>query len=117
MRRREDMQADGGRMFSRIIFGGLPMRKWMRRIRGAVGLGLTWAAAWFGGGAIVGLLFGGGFATIIPVSVVFAVMGFIGGAAFSGVLGIAERRRTLMRCRFHGSRFGGPWVVWWLDSS
>ena len=43
------------------------MRKWMKRIRGAGGLGLTWAAAGFGGGAIVGLLFGGGFATIIPV--------------------------------------------------
>ena len=32
------------------------MKKWLKRIRGAVGMGLTWAAAWFG----FGIIFGGG---------------------------------------------------------
>ena len=26
------------------------MKKWLKRIRGAVGMGLTWAVAWFGAG-------------------------------------------------------------------
>ena len=29
------------------------MKKWLRRIRGAIGIGLTWAAAWFGAGMIM----------------------------------------------------------------
>ena len=29
------------------------MKKWLRRIRGAIGTGLTWAAAWFGAGMIM----------------------------------------------------------------
>ena len=70
------------------------MKKWLHRIRGAVGMGLTWAAAWFGVGALIGLVFfGGGLVELVSNSVVFAVFGFVGGAAFSGVLGIAEGRR------------------------
>jgi hypothetical protein len=33
------------------------MKKWLRRLRGAIGMGLTWAAAWGGAGAIVMLEF------------------------------------------------------------
>ena len=70
------------------------MKKWLRRIRGAIGMGLTWAAAWFGVGALIGLVFfGGGLVELVSNSVLFAVFGFIGGAAFSGVLGIAEGHR------------------------
>ena len=29
------------------------MTKWLRRIRGAIGTGLTWAVAWGGAGTIV----------------------------------------------------------------
>ncbi len=77
------------------------MKKWLRRIRGGVGLGLTWAAAWFG----VGMIFlssllvfgtppvGTGLAEVIANSVLLAVAGFIGGVGFSVVLGIAEGRR------------------------
>jgi hypothetical protein len=32
------------------------MKKWLRRIRGAVGMGLTWAVAWFVVPATVGLV-------------------------------------------------------------
>ena len=72
------------------------MKKWLRRIRGALGMGLTWAAGWGGLGAIIAL-FGGGVAGVqFGVSVMvltFGVMGFIGGVAFSVVLGIAGGRR------------------------
>ncbi len=79
------------------------MRKWLRRIRGALGTGLTWAAAWGGVGAILGLLgllgppfmgppfmepLGG-----LLAAVSFGVAGFIAGASFSTVLGITEGRR------------------------
>ena len=70
------------------------MEKWLRRIRGAVGLGLTWAAAWSGVGAILGLVVGGGAASLVATAGALAVIGFISGAAFSVVLGVAEGRRT-----------------------
>lgn len=41
---------------------------WLRRIRGAVGMGLTWAIGW-------------------------AIAGFVAGGIFSIVLGVAARRR------------------------
>ncbi len=78
------------------------MKKWLKRIRGALGMGLTWAAAWFGVGMIVqSALLVLGFAPvgIGMVDVVFnsgflAVLGFVGGATFfSTVLGITEGRR------------------------
>lgn len=77
---------------------------WMRRARGAVGMGLTWAAAW----AVAGLLIGvaskllpglpwGAFFEVFDAPLpAMAVPGFVAGALFSVVLGIAGRRR-----RFH----------------
>ena len=74
------------------------MKKWLKRIRGAVGMGLTWAIAWSGVGAILGLvsgvIFGGGFIDVFPGFFIGGMAGFIGGGAFSVVLGIAEGRRT-----------------------
>ena len=77
------------------------MKKWLKRIRGALGMGLTWAAAWGGVGMIVlsGLLVLGaapvglGMFDVVFNSGLLAVLGFVGGATFSTVLGIAERRR------------------------
>ena len=77
------------------------MKKWLRRIRGAVGMGLTWAVGWVLGGVLIGitsillpglpweLLFG--FAD--PLVPLLALPGFVGGVVFSTVLGIAGRRR------------------------
>ena len=72
------------------------MKRWVKRIRGVVGMGLTWATAWFGVGAILGLVFWGETlnAAWFENTLQIAVLGFIGGTAFSGVLGIAEGRRT-----------------------
>ena len=77
------------------------MKKWLRRVRGALGMGLTWAVAWFGAGVIFlsGLLVfgtppvGTGLVEVVANSILLAVSGFIGGAAFSVVLGIVEGRR------------------------
>ena len=74
------------------------MKKWLKRIRGAVGMGLTWAAAWGVVGAVIAVasvvLGPAGTEYLILGPVMFALPGFIGGASFSTVLGIAERHRT-----------------------
>ena len=73
------------------------MKKWLKRIRGALGLGLTWAAAWFGGGAIFGVITGvftGSLVgSVVAFGGIFAALGFGGGTVFSIVLGIVEGRR------------------------
>lgn len=70
------------------------MKKWLRRIRGAVGIGLTWAAAWFGAGLVLLLVVGVG-AADVPFPLFFGLLGFLAGAIFSGVLGILAGRRRL----------------------
>lgn len=72
------------------------MKKWLRRIRGAVGMGVTWAVAWFGAGMImlVGLLLlTGSTGADVPYPLGFGALGFVAGVAFSGVLGLVEGRR------------------------
>jgi hypothetical protein len=69
------------------------MKKWLRRIRGAIGMGLTWAIAWFGAGVIL-LLIVGPDAADVPFPIGFALFGFLAGAIFSGVLAIVEGRRS-----------------------
>ncbi len=68
------------------------MKKWLRRIRGAIGIGLTWAAAWFGAGLILLLILPVG-AADVPFPLFFGLLGFLAGVTFSGVLGIVEGRR------------------------
>lgn len=74
------------------------MRKWLRRIRGAVGMGLTWGAAGAFTGGLIELIWNlwpgfplGPVFDIWPA--VLAYPGFLGGVAFSAVLGIAGRHR------------------------
>jgi peptidoglycan/LPS O-acetylase OafA/YrhL len=71
------------------------MTKWLRRIRGAIGTGLTWAVAWGGVGTIVmlGFLLRTGSRPDAPFPLVFGVFGFVAGVIFSGVLGLVEGRR------------------------
>ena len=78
------------------------MRDWMRRVRGALGMGVTWAFGW----ALVGI--GIGVSSVLlpflPWDAFFkafdaplpalALPGFLGGVLFSLVLGIAGRRRS-----------------------
>ena len=71
------------------------MKKWLRRIRGAIGMGLTWAAAWGGAGTIVmlGFLLRTGSRPDAPFPFIFAAAGLVAGLLFSGVLGLVEGRR------------------------
>jgi hypothetical protein len=68
------------------------MRTWLRRIRGAIGMGLTWAAAWFVAGSVPRWVFGVN--TDAPLPLVFGVFGFIAGMVFSAVLALTEGRRS-----------------------
>ena len=65
---------------------------WLRRIRGAIGMGLTSAIAWFGAGVMLLLIVGVG-AADVPFPLGFGLLGFLAGITFSGVLGIVEGRR------------------------
>ena len=71
------------------------MKKWLTRMRGAMGMGLAWAAAWSGAGAIVmlGFLLATGSRPDAPFPLMFGAFGFVAGVIFSGVLGLAEGRR------------------------
>jgi hypothetical protein len=68
------------------------MQTWMRRIRGALGMGLTWFAGWVAVGFLMEFVDPNGqIADIWPA--VLGIPGFIGGVVFSAVLGIAASRR------------------------
>jgi hypothetical protein len=68
------------------------MKRLLRRVRGALGLGLTWALAWFGAGMVL-LLIVGPDAADVPFPLGFGLLGFLAGVTFSGVLGLVEGRR------------------------
>jgi Mg/Co/Ni transporter MgtE len=70
------------------------MRKWLRRIRGAIGIGAIWGAVWAAVGFVPRWVFG--IDSDLPFSFLFGALGFISGVMFSGVLVLAEGRR-----RFH----------------
>ena len=72
------------------------MKKWLRRIRGAIGMGLTWAGAWFGVGMLMMLgllLVTGSTGADVPYPLGFGAFGFVAGVTFSGILGFVEGRR------------------------
>jgi hypothetical protein len=71
------------------------MKKWLRRIRGAIGMGLIWGAAWGVAGNIVmlGFLLKTGSRPDAPFPILFGAFGFVAGVVFSGVLGLVEGRR------------------------
>ena len=71
------------------------MRSWMKRVRGAIGMGLTWATAWLPVGAVVGWTLGLFFtgARMGQWAALFTALGFVGGTIFSSVLRLAEGRR------------------------
>lgn len=69
------------------------MQKWTRRLRGAIGIGLTWGVAWFAAGLVLLLIVGVG-AADVPFPLFFGLLGFLAGTAFAGILGaVAGRRR------------------------
>ena len=67
------------------------MRKWLRRIRGAIGMGFTWAAAWSAAGLVPRWVFG--LKTDAPFPIIFGVLGFMAGVTFSGLVMLTAGRR------------------------
>lgn len=72
------------------------MSGWLKRMRGAIGTGLTWAAVWAPVAVLVGTKI------IDPTNamdemwiMVGALPGFVSGVIFSGVLSTVARRRRL----------------------
>jgi hypothetical protein len=71
------------------------MKKLLRRIRGAIGMGLTWAVA----GGVAGMIISLGFLARTgsrpdaPFPIMLGALGFVAGVVFSGVLRFAEGRR------------------------
>src|SRR6185369_10850909 len=79
------------------------MRKWGRRIRAAIGMGLIWGAVWGGAGAVLARV--PGFDSDLPFALLFGPLGFITGVIFSGILVAIEGRRGFERSSL--SRFAG----------
>jgi hypothetical protein len=71
------------------------MKKWLRRIRAAVTMGLLWAVPWAVAAVLIGMVVDpdGSMDEMWPL--IGAYPGFLGGVLFSIVLSIAERRRSL----------------------
>jgi hypothetical protein len=79
------------------------MKKWGRRIRGAIGMGLAWGAAGFGAGILLARV--SSFDVDLPFALLFAPLGFFAGIIFSGILVVIEGRRVFDRMSL--SRFAG----------
>ena len=67
------------------------MGKWLRRIRGVIGMGFTWGAAWSGAGFVLAVVTG--FKADAPFPLIFGVLGFFAGVIFSAFLALTEGRR------------------------
>lgn len=105
------------------------MKDCLKRIRGALGVGLTWAAVWGMFGAVLGIVMGFpefGFDVALFFAWRDAGMGFVGGATFASLLRLAEGRRRFDELRL--PRFAawgglGGFIIgagylgaWWLLS-
>lgn len=71
------------------------MRSGLRRLRGAVLMGLTWAVLWWPIGPLLGMILDPDGSMDEPWFLVGVIPGMLCGAAFSAVLAIAARRRRL----------------------
>lgn len=79
------------------------MKKWWRRIRAAIGMGLIWGFVWSGAGGLLARV--PGFFSDLPFALLFAPLGFLSGVIFSGILVGIEGRRGFDRMSL--SRFAG----------
>ena len=67
------------------------MRKWLRRVRGAIGLGVIWGVAWGAVGAIPRWVFGVN--TDAPIPLIFGALGVIAGVTVAVLVAATEGRR------------------------
>jgi hypothetical protein len=66
------------------------MGTWLRRIRGAIGIGFSWGLAWSVAGFVLAVIKPDADA---PFPLVFGVLGFFAGVTFSAFLALTEGRR------------------------
>ena len=71
------------------------MKTWLKRIRGALMMGVIWAVAWMPIGLLIGMIIDPDGAMDEPWIAVGTLPGFFAGVCFSVVLGIAARRQRL----------------------
>lgn len=78
------------------------MNDLVRRLRGALGIGVTWGVLWAAIGLVLGFVVG----VVRPdqidagegpgkVAAVLGLVGFLSGLGFSALIAVAERRRTI----------------------
>lgn len=67
------------------------MGKWLQRIRGALGIGLTWGFAWGAAGALLMAITR--FKADAPFPLIFTVLGFVAGIIFAVLLALTAGRR------------------------
>ncbi|MFN8573077.1 MAG: hypothetical protein U0132_13590 [Gemmatimonadaceae bacterium] len=68
------------------------MQRLLRRIRGAIGMGFTWAAAWSAVGFVPRWVLG--MQGDLPFPILFGGLGFIAGVTFSALVVLTQGRRT-----------------------
>ena len=71
------------------------MTKWLKRIRGALLMGVTWALIWAPIGLLIGMIVDPDGTMDEPWILVGTLPGFLAGVIFSIVLGVAAGRRGL----------------------
>ena len=77
------------------------MTEWWKKIRAALGVGVTWGAFWGLFGGVLGFVMGAtqvGIGAALDVALLFArqhaMLGLVGGASFATLLRLAEGRRS-----------------------
>ena len=71
------------------------MKGFLRRLRGIVGTGLTWALGWAGATTVFSVILGAPLGRLVGVATTGAIFGFIAGGTFAVILSIAERHHSL----------------------
>ena len=79
------------------------MRTLLRRIRGVIGTGFTWAVAWSAVGQVPRFVLG--YTPDAPFPLIFGVLGFIAGSLFSILLMLTAGRRRFEQMSL--ARFAG----------
>jgi hypothetical protein len=92
-----------GYILVRAIRSETSMPKLLRVIRGAIGMGFTWAVALGAAGGLVRWILG--IHTDAPIPILAGAFGFVAGVTFSAILVIAERRRRFDQMSL--ARFAG----------
>ena len=71
------------------------MKNLLRKLRGILGTGLTWAVGWAGVWAGLWVVTGNSLGRMLGAATNGAVLGLIAGGTFALILSVVERKRTL----------------------